>query len=61
MKREKMAVTAINVAVVAFFALAATACKGRTMENMEPTGDTVEVVIDTTAEAPVELPVDSII
>jgi hypothetical protein len=61
MKREKMAVTAINVAVVAFFALAATACKGRTMENMEPTGDTVEVVIDTTAEAPMELPVDSII
>lgn len=25
-------------------------CKGRTMENMEPTGDTVEVVI----EQPVE-------
>lgn len=22
-------------------------CKGRTMENMEPTGDTVEVVIET--------------
>lgn len=32
-------------------------CKGRTMENMEPTGDTVEVIIngpeaaDTAAEA----------
>ena len=22
-------------------------CKGRTMENMEPTGDTVEVVVNT--------------
>lgn len=29
--------------------LALSACKGRTTENMEPTGDTVEVVItDTT-------------
>lgn len=56
-----MAVTAINVAVVAFFALAATACKGRTMENMEPTGDTVEVVIDTPTDSPAELQSDSII
>lgn len=27
-------------------ALALSACKGRTMENMEPNGETVEVVIE---------------
>lgn len=27
------------------FCMACMSCKGRTMENMEPTGDTVEVVI----------------
>ena len=31
---------------VAFAISMATSCKGRTMENMEPTGDTVEVVIE---------------
>lgn len=30
---------------VGLLMLAFQACKGRTMENMEPTGDTVEVVI----------------
>ena len=50
-----MAVTAMKVVVIAFFALAATACKGRTMENMEPTGDTVEVVIDTPVDEGAEM------
>ncbi len=36
------------------FILAATACSGRTTENMHPTGETVEVAIDTIgAVAPV--------
>lgn len=38
----------INFAVIfciGLFSTALTACKGRTMENMEPSGDTVEVVI----------------
>ena len=34
------------VAIVAI-TVALTGCKGRTMENVEPTGDTVEVVLDT--------------
>ena len=29
------------------FVLAVTACSGRTTENMHPTGETVEVAIDT--------------
>lgn len=40
-----MAVAGAKAAVIAILALLP-ACKGRTMENMEPTGDTVEVNID---------------
>lgn len=37
------------------------ACKGRTMENMEPSGETVEVNIDTVADvADTPLGLDSI-
>lgn len=32
------------------FTMLLTGCKGRTMENMEPTGDTIEVVIMQTPE-----------
>lgn len=37
------------VAVVTALAICfgTSSCKGRTMENMEPTGDTVEVIPDT--------------
>lgn len=44
----------LNRAVAATFVVATAmllgmaSCKGRTMENMEPTGDTVEVVIHPT-------------
>lgn len=34
-------------ACAAALVIAFTGCKGRTMENMQPTGDTVEVVPDT--------------
>lgn len=39
------------VAFAAAIAVAATACKGRTMENVQPTGDTVEVTPLEPAEA----------
>lgn len=39
---------AASITIVA--ALLLTACKGRTMENMEPTGDTIEVTIVSTQE-----------
>jgi hypothetical protein len=41
------------VLTAALMLLALPSCKGRTMENMTPTGDTVEVVPDT-------IPADSI-
>lgn len=34
-----------KISSLAFLLFLLGACKGRTMENMEPTGDTVEVVI----------------
>lgn len=49
-----MAVAAANAAVIAVFCLCAAGCKGRTMENMEPSGDTVEVSVD----APVDTVTD---
>lgn len=36
-----------SLLVAALFLLIFSSCKGRTMENMEPAGDTVEVNIDT--------------
>lgn len=50
---KKMAVVGAEALAIAILALLP-ACKGRTMENMEPTGDTVEVNIDRPEEtAPV--------
>ena len=43
-------------ATVLFFMFS---CKGRTMENMEPTGDTVEVNITKKTKPPVDLVLDS--
>ena len=37
-------ITRVSIGLVVLLP-ALTACKGRTVENMEPTGDTVEVVI----------------
>lgn len=59
MIRLKATLTAASalLAGVALF----TSCKGRTMDNMEPTGDTVEVVVEEPdAPAPVRvMPADS--
>lgn len=35
------------LAVILAISLSVTSCKGRTMDNMVPSGDTVEVVPDT--------------
>lgn len=37
----------VSGAAIILTALALTGCKGRTLENVEPTGDTVEVVVAT--------------
>ena len=42
---RKMLKSAVCLAAVSLLALVATSCKGRTNDNMEPTGDTVEVTI----------------
>lgn len=39
----------VMAAAMTLVLLSLTGCKGRTMENMTPTGDTVEVVPDTIA------------
>lgn len=41
----------ISGAIAVALLLLLTGCKGRTMENMEPTGDTVEVHIVPNAES----------
>lgn len=44
----------LTVAVVAAVSLLLPSCKGRTLDNVEPTGETVEVVVnaaDTVASA----------
>lgn len=43
MKRKSIVLMAVAAPVLIS---CLTSCKGRTMENMEPTGDTVEVVIE---------------
>ena len=50
---RKMLTYAGSLAAIALLALGATSCKGRTNDNVEPTGDTVEVIIPTQEEAPV--------
>lgn len=40
-----------SLAIVALMALGVSACKGRTNDNVEATGDTVEVTIATPEEA----------
>lgn len=52
------AIAATSVAAIAFSFILAS-CQGRTMNNMEPTGDTVEVNI-TSAEAVDTLPADTV-
>ncbi|MDE6537219.1 MAG: hypothetical protein K2M13_04190 [Muribaculaceae bacterium] len=60
-----MKITTIKAVAATFVAATAvlsglTSCKGRTMDNMEPTGDTVEVVIDNSA-AEAMIKADSVI
>jgi len=45
MKRIALAIS-VSAAVVCLIA-----CKGRTMENMEPSGDTVELTVETDTPA----------
>ena len=62
-RKNKLAIAATRVAtIVAFLALVAAlaSCKGRKMDNMEPSGDTVEVVIVTPDDAEPAAPADSI-
>lgn len=52
------AVVAASVVATTVVLLTAGGCKGRTMENMEPTGDTVELIVntpDSTVEMPAEV------
>ncbi|MDE5869209.1 MAG: hypothetical protein K2H18_03165 [Muribaculaceae bacterium] len=46
MKRNNRKVTAATVVAAVAVLICLGSCKGRTTENVEPTGDTVEVVID---------------
>lgn len=52
---DKATATAFAVAVAMLVSMGS--CKGRTMDNMEPTGETIEVVIG--QEDSVETPADS--
>ncbi|MCM1369234.1 MAG: hypothetical protein NC204_02560 [Candidatus Amulumruptor caecigallinarius] len=57
-RNHHKAIAAASVATIALLSMPLASCKGRTMENMEPTGDTVEVVIekpDTTAQSQAQL------
>lgn len=45
MRDSRRFINFASASLLCSFALIAAGCKGRTMENMEPTGDTVEVVI----------------
>ncbi|MDE6717317.1 MAG: hypothetical protein K2J70_03905 [Muribaculaceae bacterium] len=54
-KSEFYAVAATFVATTAVLS-GLVSCKGRTMENMEPTGDTVEVTVNREAREEVMLP-----
>ena len=51
MKGFKFNKISCGIIAVALLSIALSSCKGRTMENMEPTGDTVEVVIQQNPDA----------
>lgn len=44
-------IKSLSALAVVVLAIMATSCKGRTINNVEPTGDTVEVVISESSEA----------
>lgn len=44
-KKDNILCRALIVTGVAIFVCLASGCKGRTMDNVEPTGETIEVVI----------------
>ena len=46
MKKSYILTTAATLVATVVVLCSMSSCKKRTMENMEPTGDTVEVVID---------------
>ena len=48
MKRYRSKVTAATLVATVAVLIGLSGCKGRTMDNMVPTGDTVEVEIQTT-------------
>lgn len=59
---KKLAIAAASVATIVVFT-SLPSCKGRKMSNMEPTGDTVEVVIQQTdaTDSVAQAPSDSVI
>lgn len=54
MKNNSKRVIAAKIFVAVAVLAGLGSCKGRTMENMEPTGDTVEVEINISGEEPAE-------
>lgn len=59
---KTIAAAMVATIVISVCAVILTGCKGRKMTNMEPTGETVEVVIDSTEPTePTEIgePIDS--
>lgn len=46
MKKSYILTTAVTLVTTVVVLCSMSSCKKRTMENMEPTGDTVEVVVD---------------
>lgn len=55
MKRTQIRIA--SACAVIFAATALCGCKGRTMENMEPTGDTVEVEVKIPAVDTTQMPI----
>lgn len=45
-RNKKTGIATILFATVLLSAIGMSSCEGRKMSNMEPTGDTVEVIVD---------------
>lgn len=56
MKRARLRI--ISAFALIFAVTALCGCKGRTMENMEPIGDTVEVEVEIPAVDTTQMPAD---
>lgn len=56
---KTIAAAIVATIVISISALTLTGCQGRKMSNMEPTGETVEVEINTPADSISSAPTDS--